>query len=214
MWIDAAKRVLTKKKVDRQLSVYSGTTAPFMKLGNVHHSNKTVSFNTHNLIREQLESLTSMVYNMFIQKGENNRPFQPQIHQKKRRGQNRQNFADRGRNRSFSRNRQRENFRCNYGRRQPQDRGIQHGCDNRRGSYRYQNYDNRSDSRDRGRQSFRRKFSNDRCDIRDRNRCRTKRKSSTPRRNSRRHDSPNANLGTRNRSTSRVTTNRDRVRCY
>ena len=31
---------------------------------------------------------------------------------------------------------------------------------------------------------------------------------------SRRHDSPNANLGTRNRSNSRVTTNRDRIRCY
>ena len=36
----------------------------------------------------------------------------------------------------------------------------------------------------------------------------------TPRRNDRRHDSPNANLGTRNRSNSRVTTNRDRIRCY
>ena len=35
-----------------------------------------------------------------------------------------------------------------------------------------------------------------------------------PRRNDRRHDSPNTNLGTRNRSNSRITTNRDRVRCY
>ena len=32
--------------------------------------------------------------------------------------------------------------------------------------------------------------------------------------NDRRHNSPNTNLGTRNRSTSRVTMNRDRVRCY
>ena len=36
----------------------------------------------------------------------------------------------------------------------------------------------------------------------------------TPRRNDRRHDSLNANLGTRSRSSFRVTTNRDRVRCY
>ena len=36
----------------------------------------------------------------------------------------------------------------------------------------------------------------------------------TPRRNDRRHDSPNTTLGTRNKSTSRGTTNRDRVRCY
>ena len=28
------------------------------------------------------------------------------------------------------------------------------------------------------------------------------------------YDSPNVNLGTRNRSNSRVTTNRDRIKCY
>ena len=64
--VDAAKRVRTKEKIDRQLSGQSGATAPFMKVGDIHHSNKTVSFNIHNLIREQLESLTSMVYNMSI----------------------------------------------------------------------------------------------------------------------------------------------------
>ena len=37
----------------------------------------------------------------------------------------------------------------------------------------------------------------------------------TPRGNdNRRYDSPNANLGTRSRSNSRVTTNRDRIRCF
>ena len=36
----------------------------------------------------------------------------------------------------------------------------------------------------------------------------------TPRRNDRRYHSPNTYLGTRNRSTSRVTMNRDRIRCY
>ena len=40
-------------------------------------------------------------------------------------------------------------------------------------------------------------------------------RSLTLRRNdNRRHDSPNVNLGTRNRSNSRVTTNRDRIRCF
>ena len=83
--INAAKRVLTKEKIDRQLSGQSGATTPFMKVGDVHHSNKTVSFNAHDPIREQLDSLTSMVYNMSIQKEENNRPFKLQIHQKNRR---------------------------------------------------------------------------------------------------------------------------------
>ena len=94
-----------------------------------------MSFNTQDPIREQLENLTSMVYNMSMQKEENNRPFKPQIHEKKRRGQNRQNFGDRDRNRSYSRDRQRQKFRPNY-RRQPQDRHIQHGHDSRRGGYR------------------------------------------------------------------------------
>ena len=71
-------------------------TTPFMKVGDVHHSNKTVSFNTHDLVREQLESLTSMVYNMSMHMEDNNRPFKPQIHQKKRRGQNKENFVSIG----------------------------------------------------------------------------------------------------------------------
>ena len=36
----------------------------------------------------------------------------------------------------------------------------------------------------------------------------------TPRRDDRRYHSPNLNLGTRNRPTTRVIMNRDRVRCY
>ena len=59
-----------------------------MKVGDAHNSNrKAVSYNTQDLIEEQLDNLTSMVYNMFIQKEGYNRPFKPQIHQK-RRGQN------------------------------------------------------------------------------------------------------------------------------
>ena len=123
--VDAAKRVLTKEQIDRQLSGQSGATTPFMKIGDVLHSkNKTVSFNTQDLIREQLNSLTSMVYNMSIQKEENNRPFKPQIHQKRWKGQNWQNFGDTDRNRSFSRDRKRQNFIPNY-RRHSLDRHTQ-----------------------------------------------------------------------------------------
>ena len=82
----------------------------------------------------------------------------------------------------------------------PQDRCKQCGCDNRTGSYRCQKYDNRGNSRDRGRVNFRRNFSNERNDSRDSNRSRTWERSLTPRRNERRY-SPNANLGTRKRST-------------
>ena len=61
--------------------------------------------------------------------------------------------------------------------------------------------------------NFRRNFINDRYDNRDMSR--TRERSLTPRRNdSRRPDSPNAYLEARTRSNSRVTTNRDRIRCY
>ena len=197
-----------KEKIDKQLSGQSGATTTFMKVGDIPHSSKKVSFNTQNPIREQLESLTSMVYNMSIQKEENNRPFKPQIYQKRGRGQNRQNYHNRDRNRSFSRDRQRQNFRPHY-REQSQNRCIQHGHDSRRGSYTHQNYNNRNDNRDRWRPNFRRNFSND-----NRDRSRIRERSLTPRTNdNRRYDSPNVNLGTRNRSNSRVTTNRDRIRC-
>ena len=104
--------MLTKEKIDRQLSDQSGTSTPFMKVGDVHNSSrKTVSFNTQDLIKEQLDNLTTMMYNMSIQKEGSNRPFKPQIHQK-RRGQNRQNFRDRDRSKSSSRDR--ANYRQNY----------------------------------------------------------------------------------------------------
>ena len=62
-----------------------------------------MSFNVYYLTRVQLESLTPMVYKMSIQKEENNGEFKPQIYQKRGKGQNRQNFGNRDRNRSFSR---------------------------------------------------------------------------------------------------------------
>ena len=83
--VDATKRVLTKQKIDKQLSGQLGTTTPFMKLGDVPCSSKKVSINA-DPIREQLESLTSMVYNTSIQK-ENNGSFRPQIYLKGGRGQ-------------------------------------------------------------------------------------------------------------------------------
>ena len=154
--VDATKRVLTKEKLDKQLSGQAGITTPFMKVGDVAHSGKKVSFNVQHPIREQLDNLTSMVYNMSMQKEGNNKPFKPHIYQKRSRGQNRQNFCSRNRSRAFNSDRQRQNFR-------PNNRGWsqnrQCGNDNRRGNYRHQNY-GRKDSRGKGRQNFR-SFSND-----------------------------------------------------
>ena len=121
-----------------------------MKVGDVSHSNKQVSLTAQNPIREKVENLTSTVYNMSIQKQENNRPFKP------KRGHKRHKFSNRYRNRSFSRDTQRQNFRPNY-RGQSHNRCMQHGNDSRRGSYRHQN-DDRNNSRDRGRQNLQEKL--------------------------------------------------------
>ena len=87
---------------------------------------------------------------MSIQREENNRPYKPQICQK--RGQNRQTFGNRDRNRSFSRDKDKmldlttgDNHKtdaCNM------DMTV--------GSYRCQNCNNnnRNDSRHRGRQNL------------------------------------------------------------
>ena len=81
--VDAAKRLLTKEKIDKQLSGQLGTTTPFMKVGDVPHSSKKVSFTAQDPIKEQLENLTSMVCNMSIQKEENNKPLEPKIYPKR-----------------------------------------------------------------------------------------------------------------------------------
>ena len=209
--VDVAKKeLLTKEKIDRQKSGQWGTTPPFTKVGDVHHFNrKTVSFSTQDLIREQLDNLTSMVYNMSMQKEGNNRLFKPQIHQKRKIGQKWQKFRDGDRNTSFNSNRvnYRQNFRPIY-RRQSQDR-----WDNRRQNYRHQNYGTRGKDRGRDRVNYRRDFSNDRNSSRDRNKSRMRERNLTSSSDDRRYHSPNLNLGTKNRSTSRVMMNRDRIRC-
>ena len=81
--------MLTKENIDRQLSGQSGTTTPFIKVGDVHHSNrKTISSSTVDPIREQLDNLPLMAYHMSMEKEGNNKSFKPQIHQKRKRGQN------------------------------------------------------------------------------------------------------------------------------
>ena len=55
--VDVTKRVLIKEKIGRQISGQTGTTTPYMKVGDVYYSNNnTVSFSTQDPIREQLEA--------------------------------------------------------------------------------------------------------------------------------------------------------------
>ena len=56
--VEAAKRVLTKEKLDKHLSGQAVSSTPFMKLGEDMHPGKEVSINAQDSIGEQIENLT------------------------------------------------------------------------------------------------------------------------------------------------------------
>ena len=97
---------LTKEKIDRQLAGQSST--PFMKL-NDKKSRKAVSFDARDILErnnENMERMTALMDKMYIRLDQKDVPYKPQIYQKRRRGQHRQNLAQNNnwrRNRLFSR---------------------------------------------------------------------------------------------------------------
>ena len=185
--VDTAKRVLNKEKLDKQLTGQASNISPFMKMRDNKHSGQQV------LMKPQdLETVTSMMYNMSLQQGKTKKPFKPQIYQKRGRGQRQSYDRDRSRNN----NRQGQNIGQN-----------RHRNDYRRNGY-MQNF-SRTDGRDRGRRSFNRSYSSDRSRSRER--------SLSPRRhnnNNRENGNSRFRSRSRSRSNSRITTNRDRIRRY
>ena len=125
--IDLAKRVLTKEKLDRQLTGQSST--PFMKASSndshspQNHHKKGVTFDAIETLERNsdcIDRLTSLVSDMKVTIDRKQSLYKPKIYQGRSRNQNRnkQNFTPR--NRSFSRERNqgnynnRNNFRPNY----------------------------------------------------------------------------------------------------
>ena len=151
---------------------------------------------------QDLETVTSMMYNMSLQQGKTKKPFKPQVYQKRGRDQ-RQNYDRDG---SRNNNRQGQGF-------DRQGHGFgqnRHSNDYRRNGF-AQNL-SRNDGRDRGRRSFNRSYSSDRSRSRER--------SLSPRRYNNNNNSNRQNSNSRlrsrsrSRSNSRIAMNRDRIRCY
>ena len=110
--IDLAKRVLTKEKLDRQLTGQSST--PFMKASSndnhlpQNHHKKGVTFDAMETLERNsdcIDRLTSLVSDMKMTMDRKQSPYKPKIYQGRSRNQNvnQQNFTPR--NRSFSRGR-------------------------------------------------------------------------------------------------------------
>ena len=120
--IDLAKRVLTKEKLDRQLTGQSST--PFMKAtsnGDSHlpqnHQKKGVTFDTMETLERNsdcIDRLTSLVSDLKMTMDRKQPQYKPKIYQGRSQNQNtgQQNFTPR--NRSFSRGRNQGGNRGNY----------------------------------------------------------------------------------------------------
>ena len=136
--IDLDKRVLTKEKLDRQLTGESST--PFMRTASNDtylmqtNNKKGVTFDAMETLERNsdcMDRLTSLVSDMRMTMGRKQSPYKPRIYQGRSRNQNinQKNFAPR--NRSFSRGRNQGGNRGNF---------------NYRNNYRH-NYRNRSRGR-------------------------------------------------------------------
>ena len=218
--IDLAKRVLTKEKLDRQLTGQS--SAPFMKVSSndshlpQNHHNKGVTFDAMETLERNsdcIDRLTLLVRDMKMTMDRKQSPYKPKIYQGRSRNQNRnrQNFTPR--NRSFSRGRNqgnynnRNNYRPNY-RNKSRGRWNNHRSGDRNNDY--QNYNRQGNTRPNYRQNAQWTF-RDRSQSRNRNNDHTRGRS-RDKNNSRsvlrrREES-------RSQSNSRVSTNCDQVRCY
>ena len=187
--VKIAKRILTKEKLDKQLTGQT-STSPFMNIRD--GTERKVSFNTRDELGNKIDKLTAVMSRLAAKDSHEKRPFKPQIY--KSRGQSRsynQGGYQNRNNRSDSRNRgQYENYRPTQ-------------------SYRDSNF--QGNTRGYGRQNSRGEYRDDRCNDHDRGRKRSSERTFARRHGSNR-DSSSSN--SRSRSGSTASTNKDRVRCY
>ena len=121
-----SKRILTKEKLDKQLTGQT-STSPFMNIRD--GTERKVSFNARDELGDKIDKLTVMMSRLAAKDSNVKRPFKPQIYkgrgsypQGQNRSYNQRSYQNRGRigNRSDSRNRgqygnNRPRFQENYG---------------------------------------------------------------------------------------------------
>ena len=110
--VDTAKRILTKEKLDKQLTGQT-STSPFMSIR--EGTDKRVSFDTRDKLGDKIDKLTVVMSKLAATENHERRPFKPQIYES--RGQNRLYGQGRYQPRSYDRNRgydTESNTRQNY----------------------------------------------------------------------------------------------------
>ena len=145
--VDMARRILTKEKLDKQLT---GQTSPFMSVRD--GTDRRVSFNTREELGNKIDKLTMIMSKLVAKDSNERKPFKPQIY--KSRGQSRSygqggyQALDNG-NRGYSvNNSSRQNYRGNRFRGNFRGYGRQNNRDN----YRIERYGSNDRDRDRSRE--------------------------------------------------------------
>ena len=98
--VDIAKKILTKEKLDKQLTGQS-STSPFMSIR--EGTDKRVSFDTRDELGDKIDKLKVVMSKLVTTENFERRPFKPQIY--KSRGQNRSYGQQRYHPRSYGRKR-------------------------------------------------------------------------------------------------------------
>ena len=199
--VEIAKRILTKEKLDRQLTGQT-STSPFMSIRD--GINRNVSFNTKDELGDKIDKLTVMLGKLAVKDNNNKRPFKPHIYrsrgplpQSQNRGYNQRNYqsvnrlgnrSGSGDRRQFGRGNERSRFQQNCRRNNFQESTRGYRRQSSRGEYRNDRHDDYNRSRDRSRE---RSLSGNYSGSRDRSSSKS-----------------------RLRSGYRASTNRDRIKCY
>ena len=114
--VETAKRILTKEKLDKQLTGQS-SASPFMNIRD--GIERRVSFSARDELGDKIDKLTVAMIRLAAKDNHEKRPFKPQIY--KSRGQNRsynqEGFQNRPNNRNrgqYTSNRPRQNYWKNF----------------------------------------------------------------------------------------------------
>ena len=109
--VETAKRILTKEKLDKQLTGQT-STSPFISIRD--GTERTVSFNTRDELGDKIDKLTVLMGRLAARDSNDKRPFKPQIYksrgsypQSQNRNYNQRSYQNRSRlgSRSGSRDR-------------------------------------------------------------------------------------------------------------
>ena len=194
--VETAKRILTKEKLDKQLTRQSSST-PFMSIRDGH--SRKVLFEQKEELGDKIDKLAVMIGKLATRDSGTSRQFKPQVYQRRSRGQNR----------NYNKRNYHKKYRSNTG-----DKG-QYRQDKGRPRYE-QNYRRgnfkgniRSYCRQNSRGEYRNTYRNDSFD-RSRNRSNERLFSRNYSNNTRNRSTSNS----RSRSGSRPSTNRHRIQCY